>query len=195
MTNMAQQHCTRPWWLRPPVWILGAIVVLAAVFVAIEIPSTPAAIPYGTFLDQIDAGNIASVTFQGTQIDGRFKHPLNNAASKGAAAADVFRSHVPDFGDPALIAELRAQHVVINVVTATSWTRLLGAVPLPMLLFVGLALIAGLVRLARGGKAQSGSAMPMHPMQGMVGVVSGLFSKPRQADSPPAQDSDKPKTG
>jgi hypothetical protein len=45
-----------------------------------------------------------------------------------------------------------------------------------------------LVRRARGGKAQPGAAMPMHPMQGMVGLVSGLFGKPRQAADPPAGD-------
>jgi hypothetical protein len=29
--------------------------------------------------------------------------------------------------------------------------------------------------------------MPIHPMQGMVGLVSGLFGKQDQAASPPAR--------
>ena len=33
--------------------------------------------PYSTFLDQLEAGNVASVTFQGTEIDGRLKRPLD----------------------------------------------------------------------------------------------------------------------
>jgi ATP-dependent Zn protease len=195
MTDVVQHHCTRPWWLRPPVWFIGVAAVLLAIFAITEIAGRPAATPYGTFLDQLDAGNVASVTFQGTEIDGHFKHPMSDATSNGTARADTFRSQVPDFGDPTLVAELRKQHAAIDVTTATSWTRLLGMLPLPMVFFIGVALIAGLVRLARGGKAQSGPAMPMHPMQGMVGLVSGLFGKPPQAEIPPAHGSSEPKAG
>ncbi len=136
MADVVQHHCTRPWWLRPPVWFIGIAAALLAVFAMTEIAGRPAAAPYGAFLDQLDAGNVASVTFQGTEIDGRFKQPLNEAASNGTARADTFRSRVPDFGDPTLIPELRKQHVAIDVTTSTSWTRLFGALPLPMLLFI-----------------------------------------------------------
>ena len=163
--------------MRPPVWVLGAVLVALAVFGVTKTTNGPAAIPYSNFLDQLDAGNVASVTFQGTEIDGRFKHPLNAAASNSATQADIFRSRVPDFGDPTLISELRKQRVVIDVVSSSSWTRLLGGLPLPMLLMLGAIVIAGIVRLWRGGNAQSGPAMPMHPMQGMVGLVSGLFGR------------------
>jgi hypothetical protein len=54
-------------------------------FVAVELggkvlPATP----YGTFLDQLEAGNIASVTFEGNEIKGRFKHPIGDVAGDGA---------------------------------------------------------------------------------------------------------------
>ena len=62
-----------------------------------------------------------------------------------------------------------------------------------MLLFLGAILVAGFVRLVRGRKTQSGSAMSMHPMPGMMGLVSGLVGKQQQAASPPAHESDEVK--
>lgn len=145
----------------------------------------PVAIPYSEFLDRLDAGNVASVIFQGTEIDGQFKQSPSAAASNGATQGEGFRSRVPDFGDPTRMPALRTQQVVIDVASSSSWTRLLGGLPLPMLLMLGTIVIAGIVRLWRGGKAQSGPAMPMHPMQGMVGLVSGLFGRQVQPASPP----------
>jgi magnesium-transporting ATPase (P-type) len=39
---------------------------------------------------------------------------------------------------------------------------------------------AALVRILRGPKAGSGSAMPMRPGGGIIGLVSGLFGKKRE---------------
>jgi hypothetical protein len=178
------------------VWFIGIAAVLALVIsIAVEEAGKHAPTPYGAFLDQLEAGNVASVTFEGTQIDGRFKHPLGTTATNGTAQRDTFRSRVPEFGDPALIATLRNQHVVIDVASASQWTSLLGRLPLPMVVILGVALIAGVVRLVRGGKAQAGSAMSMHPMHGMMGLVSGLFGKQPQAASPPADSPNKQTSG
>lgn len=130
MTDAVQHRCTRAWYMRPPVWIFGIILVALAVIGIIEMIGRPAAIPYSEFLDRLTTGNVASVTFQGTEIDGRFKHPLSVAASNSAIQADSFRSRVPDFGDPTLIPELRRQQVVIDVVSSSSWTHLLSGLPL-----------------------------------------------------------------
>ncbi|MDE2167671.1 MAG: ATP-dependent metallopeptidase FtsH/Yme1/Tma family protein [Alphaproteobacteria bacterium] len=180
----------RPWWRS---WRLIWVVIVAAALaslaaVVVEKTSQQAPIAYSAFLDQLDAGNVAGVTFQGSEIDGRFKHPLDNAPS------DTFRSRVPDIGDPALIAELRKQHIVIDVGSPSQWTRLLAGLPWPMLFFVGMALVSGLVRLIRGGKPSSASTTPMHPMQGMIGLASGLFAKKDASAGPSTRDSE-PKHG
>lgn len=189
-------HCHRPLWKRPPFWFVIIAAVLAlGVGIAMEESARRAPMPYGAFLDQLEAGNIASVTFRGTQIDGSLKRALSDAASNGATQKNTFRSHVPDFGDPALLADLRKQHVVIDVASSSSWTHLLAGLPWPMLLFIGIALVAGLIRLIRGGKAQSGSTMPTHPMQGVIGLVLGLFGKQQQAAEPPKHEGDGPKNG
>jgi hypothetical protein len=195
MTDAVQHHCTVPWWRRPPVLLLGIVVVALAIFAIVEAAGGPAVTPYGTFLDQLDAGNVADVTLQGTQINGRFKHPVNAIGSDGKAQANTFRSRMPDFGDQTLIPELRKQHVAIDVVSSSSWTRLLAGIPLPMLLFLGFIVVAGIVRFMRGGKAQSNTAMPTHPMQGMIGLISGLFGKQTQAADPPAHAGGEAKSG
>jgi FtsH Extracellular len=194
MADAVQRRCSRRWYMRPPLWLLGVVLVGLAILGIVEIISRPAATPYGAFLDQLDAGNVASVTFQGTQINGHFKHPVGGTAANGTAAQDSFRSQAPDFGDPTLLPELRKQHVVIDVASSSSWTRWLGALPWPMLLFLGAIVIAGLVKLVRGGKP-SDTAVPTHPMQGMIGLVSGLFGKQDQAAGGPAQGGGEAKSG
>ena len=177
MADAAHHHCSRAWHLRPPVWILGVILVSLAVFGVVEATNRPVAIPYSDFLAQLDAGNVASVTFKGTQIDGRFNHPVAQAAAKGTAAQTIFRSQVPDFGDPTLLPELRKERVVVDVVSASNWASWLGRLPWPLVLIIGAMFIVGLVRFKRGDKAPAGSARPTHPIKGLI---TGLFSKKNQ---------------
>ena len=179
------QHCTKPWYMRPPVWLLGLVVVALIVFGIVETVGRPVPMPYGSFLDQLEAGNVASVTFQGTQIEGRFKQPVGNKVENGRADQNAFRSRVPEFGDPTLLLELRKQRVPINVVTSSGWTSVVARLPWPMVAFLAFILIAGFVRLVRGGSAPSGSAMPMH---GMIGLLSGLFGKQSQPTSTSSQE-------
>jgi ATP-dependent Zn protease len=189
----AMEHCHRSWWKRPPFWFVVIVAVLLLVVLVIEQTDKPTLTPYSAFLDQLEAGNVASVTFQGTQINGRYKRPLDGATKSGPVQRDTFSSRVPDFGDPTLIPELRKQHVVVNVNSASQWTSLLTRLPWPMLLFLGVAIIAGFVRLMRGGKVQSGSAASALPAHGMMGLVSRLFAKRDQTASPPTNDIGEPK--
>lgn len=184
----AMKHCDRPWWKRPPVWFIAIAAVLLLIGVGIEMEknSKTATTAYGAFLDQLEAGAVASVTIQGMEIRGRFKQPPNSAQR------NPFSTRVPDFGDPALIPELRKQHVAIEVSAPSPWTSLLSHLPWPMLVFLGMVLVAGLIRLARGGTARSGPSASM-PAHGMMGLVSGLFAKQDQAGSPSTNDSEEPK--
>ena len=190
----AMGHCQRPWWERPPFWFAVIIAALLLIMFTIEQTDRPALTPYSTFLDQLEAGNIASVTFHGTQIDGRYKHLLDGASSSSQMQLDSFSSRVPDFGDPALIPELRKKQVVINVSSPSQWTSVLSHLPWPMLIFIGVAILAGLLRLVHGGKPQSGSAVSPLPMHGIMGLVSRLFVKRDQTEIHPATDSDDTKS-
>jgi hypothetical protein len=181
------QHCQRPWWKRPPVWFLAVILLGALGYVVAREAAGPAPMPYGVFLDQLEAGNVASATFDGTEIDGRFKHPLSDGAPTGTSQRDSYRSRVPDFGDPELIPELRKEHVAIDVRSPSQWASLLARLPWPMLVFVALILIVALVRIVRGPKASSGPAMPLRPGAGIIGLVSSLFGKSGQVEDQPPE--------
>jgi hypothetical protein len=186
-------HCDRPWWKRPPTWFIAIVALLLLIFAVVEIDGRAPAMPYGTFLDQLGAGNVASVTFQGTEISGRFKHPVGETKSGGAAQRDAFHSRIPDFGDPALIPELRKQRVVIDVATPSPWAWLLGRVPWPMLVILVVVLLAGVVRMVRGGRVGPGSTAPGMPAHPMISLLSGLFAKQRGAGPEPERDSEGPK--
>jgi ATP-dependent Zn protease len=188
------EHCHRPWWKRPPFWFIVIAAALLLSVLVIEQTGKPTLTPYSAFLDQLEAGNVASVVFHENQIDGRYKHPLDGAPSSVPLQRDTFRSRVPDFGDSTLIPELRKQHVVIDVSSPSPWSSLLAHLPWPMLLVLGAVIIAGFVRLMRGGKAQSGSVTSALPAHGMMGLVSRLFAKRDQIANPPAKDSDEPKS-
>jgi hypothetical protein len=190
MTHTAAS-CDVAWWRRPPVWFIGLAVVLLVGYMAIEVGGKTPATPYGTFLDQLEAGNVASVTFEGTEIHGRFKTPVGEAIGNGAAQRDMFRTRLPDFGDPALVAELRKQRVAIDVAQPSPWTWLLVHVPWPMLVILAVALVAGIGRMVRGGPV---GPVPAGPAMGhpMIGLLSGLFARQRSVAPPAASDREGP---
>lgn len=183
MTDIAQPHHTRPWYRRPLVWLV--FVVLAAalgIFGVREIGGGPATIRYSDFLNQLDAGNIASVNFSGTQIDGHFKQPVAEKDVNNGAPLTVFRSQAPAFGDPTLLPELRKEHVAIGVGSsqllgtgAAAILGILGAFLLakPMLLIIAAAFVAGLVKMLRGGKMDFRSILSTVPMFRSVAAGDG----------------------
>jgi hypothetical protein len=170
------------WWL---VAIAALLILLGAVVV--EKAARIAPMPYSVFLDRLEAGNVASVTFQGNEISGKFKRPPDSTAASGTMPGDTFITRVPEIGDSTLVRELRAQHVLIDVHLPSLWTSVLSRLPWPMLAFLGVMAVAGLVRVLRGGSPNSGSAGSPMPAHGMIGLLSGLISRRRQAAGPPTQ--------
>lgn len=186
MKDVAQPHHMQPWYKRPLVWIVCVVLAALAVFGIIEMGGSPATIRYSDFLDQLDVGNIASITFAGTQIDGHFKQPVAETDAANGAPLTVFRSRVPDVGDPTLLPELRKEHVAISVassqwlgtgIAATLGVLLAFLLAKPILLVVAAALIAGLIRVARGGKMDLHSILSMVPMLRSVSGQSGKQEK------------------
>jgi cell division protease FtsH len=71
-------------------------------------------IPYSTFISQVEAGNVKNVTFQGTDVTGSFKAPVNNLVdASGNAKQDVTNFHFTELanGDPNLIKLLNTNGV------------------------------------------------------------------------------------
>jgi ATP-dependent Zn protease len=119
------------------VWFIAiAVVLLMGIMFESRGTGKTAPLPYSSFLDQLEAGTVASVTIQGTTIYGRLKVPPTGVQR------DSFDTRTPDFGDPALIPELRKQHVLIEISAPSPWTALLAHLPWPMLAFLAVALFA-----------------------------------------------------
>ena len=195
----ADKALSAPWWRSHRAWWVAGIVVLLAMLIGIgfgfivEQGGRPSLTPYGAFLDQLDAGNVAAVTFRGMEIDGRFRHPIAGASPADPTRRDAFSSRVPDFGDPTLIAKLRRHHVVIDVAAASHWISPRVGLPWLILLLLGAAVITALVRLARGGKTRSQPGSNAQPMQAVLTSVSRLFVKPPRVEEPAARKSNEPK--
>jgi ATP-dependent Zn protease len=169
------------------VWLsalLAAAVILLIVVTVMEL-DRPAPMSYSAFFDQLEAGNVASVTLRGTEATGRFKRPVDSTVPTGTAQRDTFISRIPDVGDPALVPELRKQRVVIDVSQPSLWTWLLGRVPWPMLLFIGAMIVAAFARIFRRGRAQAGPTASTLPVHGMIGLLSSLFGTRRQPQPGP----------
>jgi cell division protease FtsH len=98
-------------------------------------------ISYTTFVEQVNANNVQSVTISDYTVTGMFKSPVPSA--DGTTTSTQFTTTVPQFGNNDLIALLQQHHVAITVQPSSSggadfWLNLLlfvGPILLMILLF------------------------------------------------------------
>jgi cell division protease FtsH len=129
------------WWAA---WIVG-LLVLNYWFASRATQAQPRVrIPYSPyFLQQVNAGHVASITSKGTTVQGTFTVPERYA---GAKATKLFRTEIPAFANTdSLSALLERKHVVVNAQSldtgAPWWENLLVGFG-PTLLFIGLIYFA-----------------------------------------------------
>jgi cell division protease FtsH len=153
----------RPWWML-------ALLVMAANYLLMRACSPEEAaitIPYSVFKQEVEAGNVVSVTGVGDSIHGKFKaevryppeaEPADAAASRALGAAKTSKEFVtrrPSFADPGLEARLEDKRVVIDAADSQgpSWlTALVGFGPTVLL-------IAAFIWLSRRAAAAAGGGM------------------------------------
>jgi cell division protease FtsH len=129
------------------IWRLLIWVVLAAAFAPwlwSQLGGTGAVqmeVPYTTFREQVDQGNVTKVLVQGDEITGEFSTPVQVDEPGEDQPVDVesFRTYVPSFGDDTLLSDLRAQGVEVDTQpeSGISWLAILVNI-LPLLLLLGL---------------------------------------------------------
>jgi cell division protease FtsH len=100
-------------------------------------------IPYNTFRQQVESGNVQQITVSGEKITGKLKQPAETTVSTFNGQKKVkytnFVTYVPSFGDKELLPLLEKNNVVINSQPAQnfSWLTILSSV-LPFLLLLGI---------------------------------------------------------
>jgi cell division protease FtsH len=115
-------------------------------------------LPYGVFLDQLEAGSVAEVEIQGSVLRGRLAKPVAILLQEGAPAATVssFTTRLPAFQGETLIARLREHKVRINVrkpeEESLFWRLVIGT--LPWVLMIGVWLLV----MRRASKGIGGGA-------------------------------------
>ncbi len=143
-------------------WILLALALIGWnlwAFLGPQTASGGAEIPYSTFLEQVEAGNIKSVEIKGTRIRGLFREPLDyqgdaltlapesdtpgsgtgGKARPTAARYEDFTTNIPEaIDDQTLIPLLRQKQVTIKAVPAgTPWYVTALTSGLPFVLLIG----------------------------------------------------------
>ncbi len=160
-----QPHIPLYWWIV----LMGLMIWNAATY--FKSPPAQVQIPYSTFVDQVQAGNIASVKITGNEITGNFTRPLMwpqvTAAPSPVGATPTAATPVPtpqsyaefsaifpdSVGDPTLIPLLERKGVQIQAAqTATPWYVTLLTDGLPLLLLVAVMVWIG----RQGMKSQQG---------------------------------------
>jgi len=149
---------------RPSLWVLlGLLLALDWFFVLAFQPTTPArvTVPYSYLVSQIHASNVASVTGQGSTIQGTFRHSVTYPAQNGTTST-LFATTRPTFADDNLLNELLGEGAVVSAKPISSGSDLLltifGGV-LPTVLLVGFWL--WIIRRSWGQISQGGGMFSM----------------------------------
>jgi len=132
----------RPPHKRPSLWLLLALLLtLDWLLVFSYQPSSPprVTVPYSYFTQQVQGGNVASVTAQGSAIQGTFRRSVTYPAQSGTNSA-YFRTNRPAFANDDLLGALEREGAVVNAKPIASgespWVTILGGI-LPTVLLIG----------------------------------------------------------
>ncbi len=128
-------------------WILLALALVGWNLWAFLSPATSQGsveIPYSTFLEQVEAGNVKSIEIKGNRISGLFRTPLSSSQDlagprESATRREDFTTNLPEaINDANLIPLLREKDVTIRVLpSGTPWLLTLLSNGVPIILLIG----------------------------------------------------------
>lgn len=142
------------------IWLVILVLVAPTIFRLVAGGDTGANVnvSYSTFREQVEAGNVASVSVRGDRISGELKQAETTTDEMGETIEyNEFVTYFPHFGDDQLFQLLQQQQVEIETLPEEefAWGTLLISV-LPFLLLVGLAFF-----FLRGMRSEGGGVMAM----------------------------------
>src|SRR3989441_10444051 len=167
----------------PRFWITLAILFVANILISNVLFSAgqppTVTISYNSFLDQVNAGNVASITSTGESITGVAKQPVKDSSG---TSSTKFQTQRPSFANDDLQAMLQQHNVVINAkdpnASTPLWETLLFSFGPTILLVLGFLYLS---RRASGGSARGTVASFFwkrarvfrgEPAPGMVGTTA-----------------------
>src|SRR5579884_3505046 len=117
---MQQQPPQQPqrFWMLIWRWILpliGLVAIAVFLFNFCQVPSGRADVPYSFFKQQVQDGNVSSVTLRGDTVEGRFTSQVKVPGAQDNEQATQFVTHVPAIGDNSLLPLLQSKNVTVNV--------------------------------------------------------------------------------
>jgi cell division protease FtsH len=113
---------------------------------------TQVTLPYSTFLQQVESGNVVSITSQGDSISGETRKPVTEPGTK--TSSTHFVTERPTFAGNDLVPLLEQHHVTFAakpVNTGSVWTQLLLTFGPALLLIVGLVYLTRRTSVGAGG--------------------------------------------
>jgi cell division protease FtsH len=119
-------------------WLLIAMAFAYWMFRDVSATENGAQISYSEFREQVQSGNVSTITVQGEEINGVFEQPVEQQDAAGQTITlEEFRTIIPSFGDDNLLNLLESNHVIVETQAGEnfSWTNLLFSI-LPFL-FLG----------------------------------------------------------
>jgi cell division protease FtsH len=149
--------------IKSPQWRIGIAVLLTLLFMYIWSQlfnlGTPEQynISYSQFIEQLDAGNIKSVTIKNLRVDGEFVKEINIKlpGEKKTTIVKYFQTFLPSFQGEELITKLEEKNVVINVEPSEKggilWQILVGVLPWVLIIGVWIFIMRRAQRQISGG--------------------------------------------
>jgi cell division protease FtsH len=147
-------------------WGLWLILLAALGFALFNIFGSPGSnatqISYTAFHQQLENGNVASVTINNQQVTGQLKKQATTENSQGQNVQyKDFVTYIPSFGDDQLLTLMQQQGVRIQVQpqsSGVSWVAILGTF-LPLLLLLGVGYLFYRQMRSQGQSIMSGFGM------------------------------------
>ena len=141
--------------------VLALLVLNYAIVAAFNRPEPSVRVPYTpTFLDQVEAGNVARISTEGTTVDGEFKKPVKYPTDSKREATKNFETEIPTFADNQALSKTLADNDV--EISAEPINQGGGVLANLLFAFGPFLLIIGLfVYLGRRAARQGGGLNPL----------------------------------
>jgi cell division protease FtsH len=149
--------------IKSPQWRIGIAVLLGLLFLYIwsQIFSSGSPgqynINYSQFIEQLNAGNIKSVTIKNLVVNGEFVKEINIQLTGEikTTAVKKFQTFLPSFQGEGLIAKLEEKNVLINVEPSEKggilWQILIGILPWVLIIGVWILIMKRAQQQIQGG--------------------------------------------